>query len=174
MAQLDTQYAAARKSLATLEGQIRQTADDADSYARAVQFNDAQILIGTQRSLDVSYYYSQRDAAAQNYDRSMRFKAQLATQHDQMAGAARDFFAQADRIKAAMASGSLTGQFTGTQRIIDLGDVANPPAPASVPDPVALPELKAPPTIINQPPPPATPPIVMPVPVPVPVVVPGR
>ena len=174
MAQLDTQYASAKKSLAALEGQIRQTADDADSYARAVQFNDAQIQIGTQRSLDVTYYYSQRDAAAQNYDRSMRFKAQLATQHDQMAEAARDFFAQADHIKAAMASGSLTGQFTGTQRIIDLGDVANPPAPASVPDPVALPELKAPPTIINQPPTPATPPIMVPVPVPVPVVVPGR
>lgn len=172
MAQLDTQYAAARKNLAALEGQIRQTADDADSYARAVQFNDVQILLGTQRSLDVMYYYAQRDAAAQNYDRSMRFKAQLETQHDQIVGAARDFFAQADRIKAALASGSLTGQFTGTQRIIDLGDTANPPAPASVPDPVALPELKAPPTIINQPPAPATPPLI--VPVVVPVVVPGR
>jgi hypothetical protein len=170
MGELDTQYATAQKSLASLDAQIRQAATDADGYARAVAFNDQQIMIGVQSRLDTSYYASLRDAAAQNYDRMVRFRAQLETQRDQLTAAARDFFAQADRVRTAASSGGLAGQFTGTQRILDLDDVSNPSAPAAVPDPVALPDLKPPPLVINQPPAPAPPPLVVPatlVPVPV-------
>jgi chromosome segregation ATPase len=168
MSRLDAQYASARNTLASLDAQIKQAAADLDNYAQTINAYTARVLEYQGRSLDATYFMAQRDVAVQNYDRTSRYRAQLQAQFDQLAGGVRDFLAQAERLKAAYGKGGASGQYTGTQRILDWGETNSPPAPVPVAEPAPLPNPQAPSMVITPPPPPA-PPVIVPYPVVVPV-----
>jgi hypothetical protein len=171
MGRLNGQYAAARKSLANLGAQIKQATADLDNDAQTINTCTAQILAAQGKPVDVSFYGALRDVAAQNYQRTLNYRAQLQAQFDQLAAGTKDFLAQAEKLKAAFAAGSALGQYTGVQRIIDLGETDTPPAPVAVSEPKSIMIPPAPPILLNPPPPPVAP-VLVPVPVGNPVLVP--
>ncbi|HEY4330490.1 MAG TPA: tetratricopeptide repeat protein, partial [Phycisphaerae bacterium] len=165
MMKLDSQYGAIRNSLAGLENQIKQAAADIDSYTSTVSYLQGQIMLAQQRAIDSAILIAQQNTALQNIERTTRYRNQLQQQYDQVVLSTKDFLVQADRLKNAVSSGNLAGQFTGSQRIMDLGEAEKAPEPVAVADPAPLPPLPNPPTIIMQPPVPIQPPVIVPVPV---------
>ncbi len=160
MAQLDSQYQAARSALASIETQIAQTNANIQAETNNALALDLQLGVTIPGVFqDFSVIAAARDAAVQNVSRLQGFLAQLQTEHGQFLAAARDYFAQADRVKAALAGGLLgsPGGFTGMQRIMDWGEDQKPPAPATVADLPALPAVPALPTFAIAPPPLAVP-----------------
>ena len=170
IANLDSLYASIRRTLAGLDTQIRQAAADIDSDTQTIASCEARVLAAQGFRVDVSYYAALRDAAAQNRDRTSRYQAQLQMQYDQLASGTKDFIDQAQKLKAAFTAGGMVGQYSGNQRIIDLGETDNPPSPASVIEPT-IPVVQMPPIMVNPPPEP-TPPVLVPIPTGVPVLVP--
>ena len=170
VSRLDAQYTTIRNTLASIQNQIRQTQIDLDNYAQTINTATAQVIAAQGTLFDVSFYAAQRDVATQNYDRVSRFRTQLQAEYDKLAGGTRDYIAQVEKLKSSMATGGAAGQYTGKQRIIDWGEVENPPAPTAVSDPV-VPQLQ-PPTVVISPPPAPTPPVLVPMPTGTPIYVP--
>ncbi len=164
LTEIDAQYRQARDTLAALDTQIKQCDSDYENYLQMFNAfnNDLNVQGNGSRVLDLNYFIAQRDIAIQNMDRVSRQKITLTAQRDQYVAGTRDFLAQVDKIKAALAAGGgMPGLFTGVQKILDLGESEKPPAPAAVPDPTPLPNIQPPPVIVSQP---IQPPTLVPVP----------
>jgi hypothetical protein len=162
LAQIDAQNKRARDTIASLDAQIRQCDSDYEMYLQTFNaFNNQLNVQGNAvRIMDLNYFIAQRDIALQNMERSKRQKEMLIAQRDQYVAGTHDFFAQVDKLKSTMTAAG-PGLYGGTQRILDLGEAENPPAPAAVPDPGPLPSLQLPAVIIA---PPTAPPTLVPVP----------
>jgi tetratricopeptide (TPR) repeat protein len=168
---LDAQYTAARNTLNGLSAQIRQSGADLDNLADTINTCTARVLASQGFAVDVSFYLAQREVASQNYQRVLAYRNQLQMQYDQLAAGTKDFLAQAEKLKGAFSAGGIGGQYTGAQRIVDLGETEVPPAPASVPEPTSITIPQLPMILINPPPPPAAP-VLVPIPTGTPVLVP--
>ncbi len=164
MAQLDAQYRAAGNTLADLDAQITQTQGDIEAYTSAINTYSAQILLA-QQAIDQAVLMAQRDATVQNLHHSTQWMAQLQSERSELAGT--DYVAAADKLKAALAAAQ--SQYTGVQRIMDLGEAENPPPPVPVAMPANVPSIPPPPIVLNpppvQPPQPAQTIVTVPVPV---------
>jgi hypothetical protein len=157
MAKLDAQYRAARDALASLDDRIRQAQADYDQYAATVDYYNTQILLLQQRAIDVVYAISVRDTAAQNAAVAAQYKAALEAQRAQIVASGDTFQDQAGKLKAARAAvgtGDRAGQYTGVQRMMEVGEDQTPPPPAAVAGLPELPPIPSAPVVIAPPPPP--------------------
>ena len=69
-------------------------------------------------------------------DRIQRQKVQLAARAgDQICRRDARFLCQWKNCTPTLSAGGVCRSFTGTQKVLDLGEAENPPAPAAVPDP---------------------------------------
>jgi len=155
-AQLQSQYDTARNVISGIEDQMKKADADIESELQAVNYYNGQLAINQAGvGLNNAVFASQRDAAAQNLDRSQRYKADLQAEHDRFMSATKDYFVQADKVKAALAGGpgQESSGHTGKQRIMEIGEDETPPDPARVSDPPPLPEAPALPPIVLAPPP---------------------
>jgi hypothetical protein len=175
LGQLDTQYTTVRKTLVSLEAQIRQASADCDNYADALNTVTAQMLANTGRPAEYSFFAAHREVIGQNLDRTVRYRGQLQAQYELLTSGTKDFLVQVEKLKTTFDPANYGGQYTGTQRLIDLGEIQTPPSPPAVADPPSLPALQVPSIVINLPPAPV-PPVLVPIPAgvgyPVPVPVP--
>jgi tetratricopeptide (TPR) repeat protein len=161
---LDSQYTAARNALAALDALIKQSNVTLANEAAIINTCAARILASQGIAVDVSFYQAQLDVAMQNQQRMLAYRTQLQVQFDQLMDGTKDFLAQAEKLKTAYNAGSSTGQYTGVQRIVDLGQTDTPPAPTSVAEPAPITLPPTPPILIAPPPAPVAPTLV-PIPV---------
>ena len=171
MGRLESQYTAARNSLANLDAQIKQATADLQNDEDTIATCTARMLAAQGLTVDVSFYGALRDVALTNRGRTLNYRGQLQAQFDQLLAGAKEFLAAAEKLKAAFAAGSASGQYTGGSALIDLGETETPPAPAAVPDPKPIAIPAAPPILLNPPPAPVAP-VLVPVPTGNPVLVP--
>jgi tetratricopeptide (TPR) repeat protein len=172
MGRLESQYTAARNALTNLDAQIKRATADLQNDQDTINTCTARLLASQGLTGDVTAFYaSLREVAATNYGRTLNYRGQLQAQFDQLVTGTKDFLAAAEKLKTALAAGGASGQYTGVQRIIDVGETENPPAPAGVADPKLIAMPAAPPILLNPPPPPAAP-VLVPVPSGSPVLVP--
>lgn len=127
MAQLDAKYATAKQTIDQLDLQIKEANTE---YERAtIDLANMNISsIGTQGGY-VPNYEATRAVLSNNIDMLARKKADLQARRDQASQALQPFFAEATRLKAALAELPEVA-YTGVQRIMELQDVDDPPPPA--------------------------------------------
>jgi Tfp pilus assembly protein PilF len=127
MAQLDAKYAIARQAVDQLDLQLKQAS--ADYEQTATDLANLQLSsIGT-RGGYIPNYDGNRTILANNLDVLARRKADLQTRKEQATQSLQPFFAEAARLKAALAALPEVS-YTGVQRIMEPQDVDDPPPPA--------------------------------------------
>jgi tetratricopeptide (TPR) repeat protein len=132
MAQLDAKFTQARQSLDLIEQQLRQANADYDNTMTQMASLDLQTT-HTRAGYFVTPY--QRGILSSQLDALSRRKAELETQRAQATQALQPFFAEATRLKAALAQVP-EAAYTGVQRIMEPADVDDPPAPAPLKQPI--------------------------------------
>ena len=131
MTELDSHYKAAQVAVSTMEKDIRQAAADYDSTLGDVNYLSLLILSAQQRNEDATYLLNQRDVQLFNLERIRRRKTALEDQHAKLTASFKAYQVEAERLKTQLA-GAAMQQFTGIQRIMELGEDENPPAPTAV------------------------------------------
>jgi hypothetical protein len=173
MARLDATYKATNDQLASIDASITQAQADYERYVSDMNFMNAQLQQTAQyntgqRTIDTANLTAQRDIANTNANNALQRVTDLKAQRSQILAGEQDYVLQANRLKAALAAAQPA--YTGTQRIMDLGEAENPPPPVAITMPPDLPP--APTTVIVTTPPPPPPqlgPVPTPIYVPVPV-----
>lgn len=146
MNDLDTRYKAAVAAAASMEQDLRQSSADFDATAADVNSLGVMINAGVQHGDDVSYLASRREALLIDLDRLQRRKLALSDQYAKLTATFGQYRVEAERLKTQLA-GVQVQLYTGIQRMLEPGDVDNPPPPTAVtlpPKPVAAPALPGP------------------------------
>jgi len=165
MAQLEVQHKAAAQQYAGLDAQILKAQEDVQIQTANVQIFNSEIITAQAHGLDPVILMASRDLAAQEANRAaMQVQALQATK-TQLQATLQATEMQAQQVKAQM-NNSQVPQFTGVQRIMEMGEGDKPPAPVPVAitgeDPAPLAPVVITPT-------PEIPPVPVVTPVPVPV-----
>jgi tetratricopeptide (TPR) repeat protein len=146
MSQLDARYKTAKQALLSLADQITQANNDYNTTLNSINALNMVINGGAGSGGDVSNSISQRDRMMLDLEAIRGRKNALESQRDQINASFPDMFTQAEKLKAAM-NGAEGTQFSGLQRMMELGEDIEPPPPAAVPPPrtvVSLPEIQPP------------------------------
>jgi hypothetical protein len=155
MTQMDSQYRSSQQTLAGMDAQIKQAQSDSDSAIAAVDYYNNQIMLLQQRAIDSTFVTAQRDQAQAGVQRAQQRIDALRAQKAQLAADLDQAQEDAGKLKQVVGSGTVA-QYTGNQRIMDLGDADNPPPPTPVAVPAQLPARPGAPT----PPKPADAPVI--------------
>ncbi len=143
MAELQSQYQSAQQDSIAIADQLKTATDDYNNTVVSVQYLNSTML---QSGGDVGLS-SRRDALLADLERSRQLKASLEAKRDALVTGRPEMFAQAAKLKTQLADATKS-QFTGVQRIMDLGEAENPPPPTVVPLPP--PVLVTPQIIVHQ------------------------
>jgi tetratricopeptide (TPR) repeat protein len=140
MAQLDATYQGQQHDGGSIADQLKQATDDYNNTLTSIQYLNSAMLDGT-GGLDVAV---RRQSLLNDLERERQQKAALEAKRDALVTGSPDLFAAAAHLKTALADAQRVG-YTGVQRIMDLGEAENPPAPvviamppAFVPEPVLV------------------------------------
>ncbi len=134
MAQLEADNKAAIAAGQAAEQEYKQVSADYDNCANDIATLNLAITSGLQHGQDVSYLVAQRDARIITLDQLAKRKAAIQDQIAKILAMMKQFKVEAERLKAALAA--VQGQqFTGVQRMMEIGDVENPPPPAALVSP---------------------------------------
>jgi len=119
--QLEAQYTQVQAALSTIDAQIRQAQDD------ALAAQNASAIYNTS---DPNWILT-RNIAATELDRANRRAAALQDQKTQLQSSVIAMKVVAEKLTVALAAAD-TVRYGGIQRIMELGDVENPPPPAAI------------------------------------------
>jgi tetratricopeptide (TPR) repeat protein len=127
MARLDSAYQGQQQDGGTIAEQLKQATDDYNNTLASIQYLNSAMLNGTGGS-DV---VARRQALLSDLERERQQKAALEAQRDALVTGSPDLFTEAARLKVALAEAKRIG-YTGVQRIMDVGEAENPPAPVVI------------------------------------------
>ncbi|HVS73758.1 MAG TPA: tetratricopeptide repeat protein [Phycisphaerae bacterium] len=130
MAQLDAQFAVAKQSLDHLDQQLASVQQQYDQTAANLATLNTTNLMTSQGNFQGTNFDAQRGIYTSNLQTLASQKATLQAQRDQAAAALQPFYAAAAKLKAELAA--LPDVPYGPQRILDLGQDDDPPAPTGV------------------------------------------
>jgi tetratricopeptide (TPR) repeat protein len=134
MAALDAQYRSAKAMLANLEGQIATAQANVVYYENEATNSTVTPQRPARSDNPVRATGSARTLLAmQTLDRARQRLGELQSQRTELQSKVQEFTTKADRFKALLAEAQ--PQFTGTQRILDLGEGEKVPPPAPLVNP---------------------------------------
>jgi len=136
MAQLDAQFKSTQTAITTTEAQIKQATIDYNNTVNDILYLNSVITVNISKGVDVSPLLVRRDALNIDADRIARARAAMEAKLKELQEAIKPMYAEAEKLKAALASVANV-QYTGVQRILDLGEEKSPPPPT----PVVMPGL---------------------------------
>ncbi|HVX85972.1 MAG TPA: tetratricopeptide repeat protein [Phycisphaerae bacterium] len=127
MAQLDAQFAVAKQSLDHLDQQLASVQQQYDQTVTNLQSLNMTNVGTTRGNFQGTDFEAQRGLYASQLQTLAGQKATLQAQRDQAAQSLQPFYAEAAKLKAELAA--LPEVPYGPQRILDLGQDDDPPAP---------------------------------------------
>jgi len=160
--QLEVQHKAAAQQYAGLDAQILQTQQDVEIAVANISLFNSQIITAQAHGLDPGILIASRDLAAADANRLGLQLQSLQQTKAQLQGTLQATELQAQQIKAQM-NNTQVPQFTGVQRVMEMGEGDKPPAPLPVAitgdDPAPLtpivvtppPEIPPSPTVVTVP-----------------------
>jgi len=172
MASLDAQYTTFQARLSAVQKNIATAGERMDNFTQIINTSLIQMNQGQGTQTQPALDYSDRlDAARRDHELTQAYRAELQTYYNTLVSGTGSFFAQAEKLKTFANNGGPMGQFAGVPRLMDWGEVDNPPAPMAVIE-VKLPEVHVP-ELVTDPPSPPRAPELLPIPQPTPTNPPG-
>jgi len=150
MAALDQQYRDTMQAASTIERDIKICANDYDAAISDINYFNLLILQAQQRGDETDYLITRRDVRIMDLEKIRRNKIILEEHYAKIQLSIPLFKAQAAKLKLQLASVQ-NAQFTGIQRIMDIGDADKVPPPAAFNVPEAKLPLMPPPGTTQQP-----------------------
>jgi tetratricopeptide (TPR) repeat protein len=130
LAQLAKQFGELDAAVKMWEAQALQADADYNASLAAIVLQNAAVYAAPVRGNSQVNFIAAQSLAVQNANHFLALRAQYLLQRDQAAAASRDVQEQMVRIQQTLDAGK--PRYTGSQRIMEVGEGENPPAPAVV------------------------------------------
>jgi tetratricopeptide (TPR) repeat protein len=127
MARLDSAYQGQQQGGGSIADQLRQATDEYNNTLLSIQYLSNAMLNGSGGG-DLA---ARRQSLLNDLERERQVKTALEAKRDALVTGSPDLFAEAARLKAALADAQKLG-YAGVQRIMDLGEAENPPSPVVI------------------------------------------